>query len=300
MLDLPKIAAVFATLDRSRTAESCVMALARQARPPEWVIVADNASTDDTVALLISLKDLPFKLVVHEVGKNLGNAGGVKEAMEFAFAEGADAVWILDDDSWPRENALKALLDEVWNPHVVRHALQINPKTGMFTWPMWIQGASGWELAFDPSELPEVAMMPSRSSWTGALVSKHVWNEVGPVNGELFIRGEDEEYPWRIQQAGFLHEAVLGAIMDHPGPEKIVHWRFFGKNFFFERGLAESKLYYKIRNMVWLKRRQAGDLQAVSIALTYCVAAILLDGPGRLGLLKRAINDGWRGRLGRM
>ena len=296
-----KIAAVFATMNRSHTAVACVLALARQTRPPEWVMVADNLSNDDTVAQLEKLTDLPFKLVVHQMPENLGNAGGVRAMMEMAFSEGADAVWILDDDSWPREPALAAMLEMNWDPNVVRHPLQIDPKTKRFTWPLQVDnGRGGWRLVDSQEDMPAGDAVRSRITWTGALLPREVRDVVGPVNGDLFIRGEDEEYPWRIEQAGFTQEAIIGAVLDHPGPENVVHWKFLGKNFFFERGLAGWKLYYKVRNMVWLKRQQSGDFRAVSMALAYSIAALVLDGPGRLGLLKRAISDGWRGRLGRM
>ncbi len=295
-----KIAAVFATMNRRETAKACVLALARQSRPPDLVIVADNCSADDTVAVLENLADLPFNLVVRRMPENRGNAGGVEEAMNQAFGEGADAVWILDDDSWPRATALEAMLEGQWNPHIVRHALQVDPRSGKFTWPLQIEdGRGGWRLVWSEQELPNGLRTRSRISWTGALVPREVREAVGPVNRELFIRGEDEEYPWRIERAGFSQEAVRGAVMDHPGPENVVHWRFFGKSFFFERGLADWKLYYKVRNMVWLKRRQAGDLRALAIALTYALASAWIDSPRRLLLIGSAVRDGWTGRLGK-
>jgi rhamnopyranosyl-N-acetylglucosaminyl-diphospho-decaprenol beta-1,3/1,4-galactofuranosyltransferase len=296
----PIIAAVFATMNREQTALACVRALAAQTRPPELVVVADNASNDDTVAALESLPGVPFELIVHRMRENRGNAGGVEEAMEQAFANGADAVWILDDDSWPREDALAALLEQPWNPKVVRHALQIDPKTGRFTWPLQVaDGTGGWRLIDSIEEMPAGKSVASRITWTGALLPREVREAVGPVNGALFIRGEDEEYPWRIEQAGFPQEAVRCAVMDHPGPDDIVHWRFLGKNFFFERGLADWKLFYKVRNMVWLKRRQSGGLRAVAMALTYAVASAWIDGPRRLPLVWEAAGNGWRGRLGK-
>jgi len=295
-----EIAAVFATMNRAATAVSCVRALAAQTRPPELVIVADNRSDDDTVAALEALTGLPFELGVHRMRENRGNAGGVEEAMELAFGRGADAVWILDDDSWPRKEALAAMLEAPWDPRVVRHALQIDPKTGRFTWPLQVaNGNDGWHLVGSLDEMPPGDFLRSRITWTGALVSREVREAVGPVNGELFIRGEDEEYPWRIEQAGFPQEAVKHAVLDHPGPENLVHWRLLGKNFFFERGLADWKLYYKVRNMVWLKRRQAGGLRAIALALTYAMASTWIDGPRRLPLSWRAARDGWRGRLGK-
>lgn len=296
-----RVAAVFATMNRAATATACVMALARQTTPPEWVLVADNCSTDDTVRALGELDGLPFPLVVHRMPENRGNAGGVEAVMERAFGIGADAVWILDDDSWPRESALAAMLDGSWDPRVVRHALQIDPASGRFTWPLQIaDGHGGWRLAWSEEELPAGPKVRSRISWTGALLPREVRDRVGPVTGELFIRGEDEEYPWRIEQAGFSQEAIRGAVMDHPGPQNVVHWRILGKSFFFERGLADWKLYYKVRNMTWLKRKQAGNLRAIAMAAAYTFAATLIDGPRRIPLLCRAIRDGWNGRLGRM
>lgn len=294
-----RIAAVFATMNRTAAAVACVRALAAQTRPPDLVVVADNVSSDETVAALESMPDLPFDLIVHRMQENRGNAGGVEEAMELAFAKGADAVWILDDDSWPRPGALAAMLAPRWDPQVVRHALQVDPGTGRFTWPMWVRATRGWQLAFDEHDLPGGRLLESRSSWTGALISREVRERVGPVNGDLFIRGEDEEYPWRIERAGFRFEGVREAVLDHPGSQDIVHWRLFGKNLFFERGLADWKLHYKVRNMVWLKRRQSGNLRAITMALSYALATAWLDGAQRLPLIWQAARDGWMGKLGK-
>ena len=87
--------------------------------------------------------------------------------------------------------------------------------------------------------------------------------------------------------------------MDHPGPNALIHWHILGKHFFFERGLPDWKLYYKIRNMVWLKRKQSGDFRAISIALTYALASVWIDSPRRLPLIGSAVRDGWAGRLGK-
>jgi len=218
---------------------------------------------------------LPFELVVHRMRGNRGNAGGVEEAMDLAFARGVDAVWILDDDSWPQAGALEALVAGEWDPRVVRHALQLDPQTGRFTWPLQVSdGKAGWRLVESLDDMPAGELVRSRIVWTGALVSREVREAVGPVNGELFIRGEDEEYPWRIEQAGFQQQAVKQAVLDHPGPHHIAHWRMFNKNFFYERGLADWKLYYKVRNMVWLKRRHGGSGAAIRMAMVYAVAAV--------------------------
>ncbi len=300
MTTRPTVAAIFATMNRSQTAVACVQALAAQTCPPSWVVVADNDSTDDTLAALESLTDLPFELVIHRMQENRGNAGVVEEAMAVAFTRGADAVWILDDDSWPRPTALAALRAAPWDPRVVRHPLQLDPRTGRFTWPLQVaDGHGAWRLVDTLADLPAGDSVVTRITWTGALVSREVRDAVGPVNGELFIRGEDEEYPWRIEQAGFSQAAMTRSILDHPGPANIVHWQIGRKNFFYERGLNDWKLYYKVRNMVWLKRQQNGARAAIAMVVTYALAAAWLDGPRRVSLICRAARDGWRSQLGK-
>jgi glycosyltransferase involved in cell wall biosynthesis len=295
-----RVAAVFATMNRSHVAHACVRALIEQSCAPDLVVVADNASSDDTVHLLNHLTDLPFELVVLSLPENVGNAGGVDAAMECAFQRGIDAVWILDDDSFPTAGALRALLEDGYDPQVVRHSMQIDPKTNRFTWPLWVANADKtWSLAWQVEDLPDDQRVVTRGMWTGALVSKEVREAVGPVNGELFIRGEDEEYPWRIEKSGFSFEGRCRAVLDHPGPADLIQWSIFGKHLFFERGLADWKLYYKVRNMVWLQQHTRGKLRAAMMALAYGVIGVKVDGYQRLPLLWEAICDGWSGRLGK-
>lgn len=300
LLPMPRIAAVFATMNRSATALACVRALAAQSRPPEWVVVADNVSSDDTVAVLEGLRHLPFQLIVHRMNENRGNAGGVQEAMDLAFEKGADAVWILDDDSWPRAEALAALIKEPWDPRVVRHSLQIDPKTDKFTWPLQItDDAQAWKMVDSIDALPKADFTQSRITWTGALVSREVRQKVGAVNSALFIRGEDEDYPLRIEKAAFSQAAARGSILDHPGPSNIVCWKFLGKHLFFEPSLTDWKLYYKVRNMVWLKKKHSSAFHAFAMGLAYILATAKIDGFHRFPLVMEAFFDGWKSRLGK-
>jgi rhamnopyranosyl-N-acetylglucosaminyl-diphospho-decaprenol beta-1,3/1,4-galactofuranosyltransferase len=295
----PKVAAVFATMNRAATAVACVKALAAQTRPPELVVVADNVSTDETFAVLEAMTSLPFELVVHQMSENRGNAGGVQEAMDLAFARKVDFVWILDDDSIPRVDALHAILSMDLAASVVRHAIQVDPQCGRLTWPMWLRQNNDWRLTEELGDFIGRESVETRASWTGSMISREIRDAVGPVNGDLFIRGEDEEYPWRISQAGFSFSAITGAVLDHAGPQHLRKIRLLGKHLFYEEGLSDWKLYYKVRNMVWLQRRARGRLHAIVMALAYAFIGVKVDGFSRVPLLWEAICDGWSERLGK-
>ena len=296
------ISALFATINRAEAAVSCVRALAAQTRPPDLVVVADNGSTDGTVERLEALDGLPFELTIHRMSVNRGNAGGVEEAMAVADAAGAGAFWILDDDSWPRPGALAALLAFGIRSDQICHPIQINPLSGLITWPVPVIDHSGrWRLVKKIDDLPPGNAWESRPSWTGALISREVVERVGPVNGDLFIRGEDDEYSFRIAQCGVRYLVVRDAVLDHPGPARLKHLRLFGKNFFWEPGLPIWKMYYQVRNSIWLKRRLSGRLGAAMITSAHLAVNMIFEhwSWNRLSALAKACRDGWLGRLGK-
>lgn len=292
-----QVAAVFATMNRSAVAEECVQRLLGQSRPVDMIVVADNASSDDTAT---RIEGLGGSIELLRLSQNLGNAGGVREAMEYAFASGMDHVWILDDDSLPRLDCLALMLEGARSDQV-SHPVQIDPETGDLAWPIQVWQRGEWELVESLRALPEGRFL-SRASWTGALVSREIYDRVGPVRGELFIRGEDEEYPWRIASHGFGFSCVRNAILDHPGPVGMEMWKFFGHRLFIEKGLRGWKLYYKVRNMVWLKTQQSGLIGGWGMAVAYGTALLAKEGAAKevIGTWWRAVRDGMAGRLGKI
>lgn len=296
----PRIAAVFACYNRRATALECVRRLRSQTRQPDIVVVGDNASTDGTPE---ALRELNWdRLTVLDTGDNLGNAGGVRLAMDHAFSLGADAAWILDDDSWPRENALESLLAGDFDPQIVRHSTQVDPGGGHYSWPLPVRDLAGkWHTIQHPDEWPGGERAESRASWTGALVPRTAWEKAGPVLGELFIRGEDEEYPRRLAAAGFRFEAVRDSVLDHPSAKNLRRWAIAGKEFWFETGLEDWKFYYEVRNTMWLMYREGSPFKAWAIAFLHGLATLLNDSwsSSRLATWRAAVSDARAGRLGR-
>ncbi len=290
-------------MNRREVALTCLRRLLGQTLRPDRIVVADNVSEDGTAdALEEEGREFPGVVEVLRMPENAGNAGGVQAAMDKAFAVGADAVWILDDDSWPEPGALEAMLAVPWRDDVVRHCLQLKPGTREFTWPLDLcREDGGWLTCNGLDDLPDGEVLASRASWTGALVPRRIREEIGPVEGGLFIRGEDEDYPRRITAAGFVFEAVRGARLEHPGPAQVVCWSFLGRKLYIEPGLAEWKLYYKVRNMVWIKRKEGGLPAALAMATAYAAGLARVDrmDAGRWRVFRRALADGLKGRLGR-
>lgn len=101
------VCAIVVTYNRKELLRECLAALAAQTRPPDRVLVVDNASSDGTQAMVeaeyeeVELLALPT---------NQGGAGGFHEGMKRAHVDGAEWLWLMDDDTIPRPDALAELL----------------------------------------------------------------------------------------------------------------------------------------------------------------------------------------------
>lgn len=284
---------------RPEVAATCVRRLLAQTRRPSSIVVCLNDVDDGTKERIQVLDAEGVELVLLEPGENLGNAGGVQRAMDRAFADGAEAVWILDDDSWPEPGALEALVSAELSEPVVRTSLVVDPETGQPSWPFQVEEEGRWVLRTGiPKERSPVKV---RRSWLGAMIPRKVYEVVGPVNGELFLRGEDEDYPRRIERAGFEVYLVPGSVLHHPPGGEVHEWQLMGRSVVLEKELSGVKLYYRLRNAWWILRRDEGTLAALALAAAH-VGILLRNAPDKrdaLSVAWQAGRDAWRGRLGR-
>lgn len=115
-----RVSAVIVTYNRKNTLQKCIEAVCSQTRNPDTVYIIDNHSTDGTGELLTEkgIVDNPCgsgvykkcKTVHRYLPDNLGGAGGFSRGMREAYDNGADAVWIMDDDVIPDIHCLEELL----------------------------------------------------------------------------------------------------------------------------------------------------------------------------------------------
>ena len=104
----PRVAAVLVTYNRRDLLLESLAAVQSQSRPPDSVIVVDNASADGSAAAVRAR----FPAVqVAELDANYGGAGGFAYGMALSLADGADLIWVMDDDTMPEPGALLALLE---------------------------------------------------------------------------------------------------------------------------------------------------------------------------------------------
>src|SRR5215475_3430717 len=104
----PHVTAVIVTHNRCELLLESLASISRQSRPPDTVLVIDNASADGTAAAVRS--EFPLVRLV-SLPANTGGAGGFAYGLALALADQTDLAWLMDDDTIPRERALAAMLE---------------------------------------------------------------------------------------------------------------------------------------------------------------------------------------------
>ncbi|MBU1457977.1 MAG: glycosyltransferase, partial [Gammaproteobacteria bacterium] len=106
---MDKIYAVVLSYKRKDLLKRCLDGIGAQSRPCDAIIVVDNASNDGTEEMLLE-SDIA-NLKVYVLSRNTGASGGFSAGFRIAYQQGADFVWMMDDDVIPEPDALEQLLE---------------------------------------------------------------------------------------------------------------------------------------------------------------------------------------------
>jgi GT2 family glycosyltransferase len=104
----PRVRIVVVHLDGWKWTSACLEAVRKLAYDPFAAIVVDNGSTDgsgERVAAAFA------EIEVIRSERNLGFAAGANIGMRAALADGAEYVWLLNNDARPEPQALAALVE---------------------------------------------------------------------------------------------------------------------------------------------------------------------------------------------
>jgi len=88
------VCAIVVTYNQKDRLRGCLKSLLLQTRPPDRILVIDNASNDGTRALLDAEYPQISKITLQE---HAGAAGGLVSGMRFAHCNKFDWIWTLDD-----------------------------------------------------------------------------------------------------------------------------------------------------------------------------------------------------------
>ena len=329
----PRIAAVVVTYNRRALLEGCLDALIRQDRPPDEILVIDNASTDGTHEMLGQKFD--GKVTHVRMEENLGGSAGFYEGIRLGYEKGYDWIWAMDDDVEPARDALKALTESpafndpsvgllaslVLDAKLPNHSSSFQQFCGVLAGCPdsggWLPVARGhykrfnsimnFRLVADENSLQSSVIPIEAAGFLGIMVRRDAVTSVGLPLKDLFIFWDDGEYVYRISRRFkvFLVPSSKVLHRQYTVPQQQLKFLGFKKK---GAGIPTAqawRLYYYIRNEIFVRQKYAKPWLAPFVpvlVLTKAVIAAFLfyEHPfSRCRVLLRAGVDGVLGRLGK-
>jgi rhamnopyranosyl-N-acetylglucosaminyl-diphospho-decaprenol beta-1,3/1,4-galactofuranosyltransferase len=253
------VGAVVVTYNRRHLLERVIDSLSAQSRPVDHIYIVDNASTDGTEEYLSTLQ-VAKKISIQRMPTNTGGSGGFSHGMKWAFDEGHEWIWLMDDDLLPAVDCLDKLLGNVVNAAKCRHEtnspdreqcepsavailpLRLNSSGEVVEWSAQkINLANPFVRAFrsdlvcylyrQPSSCPP-AIPVIDFTFEGPLFHRKVPERVGFPRADFFIYCDETEYALRMQRFGFQSPVCVSTAhalrMDHnPFFCETVSWKHY-------------------------------------------------------------------------
>ena len=222
---------------------------------------------------------------------------------------GADWVWCMDDDVFPRPDCLEQLLPHAANPRIgllaPRRLMEGEVYTNDFT---------GYDLVHPFRSLytgklrklsqPVSAPTPiAGTAFEGPLIRVEAIRRIGLPNKALFIFCDDTDYCLRLHQAGYHMLYVPAALMDKQ--------KFFSHDTWAARNRKKKwKRFYQVRNTTYLNHHYGRNWAVRHLRGFLCVMGYMATAlvtmpfaraytPADLPRLWRAYRDGLAERLGK-
>ena len=284
------VCGIVVTRNRRELLAQCLRSLRDQLRPVQQVVVVDNASDDGTDEMV--RQEFPEVHLLRSE-ENIGGAGGFHRGLAWAHEQGHQWLWVMDDDTFPQPETLRALL-----------AGGERAPGGV---PLLLASAVRWkDDSLHPMNLPvprwrarsQIAegiaqgLVPLRNAtFVSAAVHREAIDRFGLPVAAYFIWGDDVEYTSRILR----HER--GYLV----PESVVyHWTPLPHTA--AAATDPQRFYFHVRNSLWILRGSSlNPVERLDYGRFYMqslrrFAAAHGRDRNALGVVTRGIRDGLRGR----
>jgi len=183
------------------------------------VIVVDNGSTNDSVKTIRLAH--PWVTIL-ETKRNLGFTGGNNKGIQYALQEGADIIWLLNNDTIVDRNVLIAL-DNFRNPHIgavgskiyfaagheYHHNRYLEKHRGKVIW--YAGGIIDWDNVYathrgvdevDRGQYDTLGNTPFISGCS-LFVKREIFEKIGILDDRFYLYLEDLDFCLRVQSAGY-------------------------------------------------------------------------------------------------
>jgi GT2 family glycosyltransferase len=241
----PKVVVILINWNGKVDTLECLASLRQDLYPNRHTLIVDNGSTDDSAA---AIRAQFSEVEVLETGANLGFTGGNNIGIKWALDEGADYVFLLNNDTIVEPDALTAL---VQTAEAMPNYGLLGPVIHYYDRPeeVWFGGSSVDMLRgkadHSNEQAPPRDAPPQNIPWaTGCamLIRADIIRTLQGFDDRYFLYWEDVDLCFRIREQGY----DLGLV-----PQSRIYHKV-SRSF---TGISRVACYYTVRNnLLFLSR----------------------------------------------
>jgi len=253
------------------------------------VVVVDNGSVDNSVKI-IEIDYPKVKLIRNE--ENLGFAGGNNVGIKHALDQGAEYVWLLNNDTIVEADALTNMLKET----------ERDPKIGIAgskiyyyssSNKIWFAGATiDWSrgisdhIGMDETDIGQYDYVKEMARVTGCsmLVKKDVCDRVGIFDEDFFLYVEEVDWCVRARKAGFKCIFVPSSVVHHKASASVLKIGIWNKVF----------SYYNTRNFLYMIKKSFNFPDREIILFMVILRKLKNEKANCLKMLKSFVNPSFK------
>jgi len=211
---MPRIFTIIVTYNGSKTISKCFESLKKSDLDVQLIVI-DNASTDNTRAMIQKISDITY----YPLEKNIGFGQANNIGIDYAIEQNADFVFLLNQDAMVKKDTISKLVDAATeNPkfgilspiHLNRTGLKIDSKVLNYIY----RGNKNFINDAFFNRIQHIYELPfiNAAAW---LISSRCIKAVGKFSPIFFMYGEDNDYCHRAKKEGFKIGLVPGSIVYH-------------------------------------------------------------------------------------
>lgn len=222
------------------------------------ILVFDNNSSDGTD---IYIKQSEYNLMDNffyiKSEKNIGGAGGFYSSLKWAYEQGYNWFWLMDDDGYAfNEKTLEYITNETLfteNTNCILNSLIIKDEN--------LELSFGLNKAKDYSEILGMAdkglIYNKVNPFNGTLISRKTVEQIGFPRSDFFIWGDEVEYILRAKENKVLVATVVESLYVHP-PASSFTMKKIGKKEYAINNVSAWKWFYGVRNNAYTYKKYYG------------------------------------------
>lgn len=214
MTEPQRVAITIVTFNRPQLLDELLQSISSMNTQPWRIVVVDNASTDHTPDVVARWEaEFPEGVLINaRQESNTGGAGGFSIGTDIALEQGADWVWLMDDDVEVIPDAMEKFAPWMERFQVI-HGRRYDVDGTPFYWQAKFNQFLGVPLPYSAKDFnADGYAITNSGTFEGMLITADIVRKIGLPDPRFFISWDDAVYAWlasRITEVAYVDEFVL-------------------------------------------------------------------------------------------